>query len=47
MQTHAPQKEISIIVAGASLAQIDIGVIYRGPELVREIAQGLCASGSS
>jgi len=35
------------IAAGASLVQIYTGFIYRGPELVREIAQGLSASGSS
>ncbi|SEK97648.1 quinone-dependent dihydroorotate dehydrogenase [Nitrosovibrio tenuis] len=35
------------IAAGASLVQIYSGLIYRGPHLVREIGQALCASGSS
>ena len=32
------------IEAGASLVQIYSGLIYRGPRLIREIAQALCAS---
>ena len=35
------------IEAGASLVQIYSGLIYRGPRLVREIAQALCVSGES
>ena len=31
------------IEAGASLVQIYSGLIYRGPDLVREIGQALCA----
>jgi dihydroorotate dehydrogenase len=35
------------IEAGASLVQIYSGLIYRGPRLVREIAQALCVSAES
>jgi dihydroorotate dehydrogenase len=35
------------IEAGASLIQIYSGLIYRGPDLVREIAETLCAPETS
>jgi dihydroorotate dehydrogenase len=35
------------IEAGASLIQIYSGLIYRGPDLVRELAQALCAPDAS
>ncbi|MEK6595516.1 MAG: quinone-dependent dihydroorotate dehydrogenase, partial [Pseudomonadota bacterium] len=31
------------IQAGASLIQLYTGLIYRGPDLVREVAQAICA----
>ena len=32
------------IEAGASLVQIYSGLVYRGPDLLREIGQALCTS---
>jgi dihydroorotate dehydrogenase len=35
---HAQEK----IQAGASLVQLYTGLIYHGPDLVKEVAQALC-----